>query len=247
MKNAKVTDWSGRVALVTGAGHGIGQATALAMATLGARVHICGRTPEPLEQTRQLAGELAGAMRVHIVDVTDETAVLAMLQALAEEDGHLDILVNNAGMLGPRRPLEEVSLEDWKRTLEVNCTGVFLVTQQAIGLLRKADEPIVINLSSSVGRRGRGGWGPYSVSKHGVEGLTDVFAEELAADQVRVVSLNPGGTATRMRAEAYPEEDPATLPSAADVAETILYLVDHVAIEDSGAKFDSRSLFDRLR
>lgn len=240
-------EWTQTIALVTGGGHGIGRSTALAMASRGARVHICGRTLDALEETRRQAEDLAGEVLIHEVDVTDEKAVLSMMSEIREADQRLDVLINNAGMLGPRTPLEEVSLEDWTKTLAVNCTGVFLVSQKATPLLRQAQGAVVINLSSSVGRQGRGGWGPYSVSKHGVEGLTDVLSEELEGDGVIVVSLNPGGTATRMRAEAYPEEDPETLPEAEDVAETIVYLVETLELEQSGGKFSSRELFELTR
>ncbi|MFU8802551.1 MAG: SDR family NAD(P)-dependent oxidoreductase [Bradymonadaceae bacterium] len=232
------------VALVTGGGHGIGRATAILLAREGARVHICGRTLEALEETRRQTEQEEGCVIVHQADVTAEDAVDEMMARIAETDEYLDILVNNAGMLGPRTKLEEVSLEDWTTTLTVNCTGVFLITRRAISLLRNSDTAVVINLSSSVGRRGRGEWGPYSVSKHGVEGLTDVYGDELEDDAVCVVSINPGGTATKMRAEAYPEEDPQTLPEPEDVARTIVLLAQRLDVGQTRRKYSSRALFD---
>lgn len=234
-------NWKDTVVLITGGGHGIGRATALQMAARGALVFICGRTLSALQETAKLAGDGATIL-AHSTDITQEKDVQSLMDAIEARAGRLDVLINNAGVLGPRTDIEHVALKDWKQTLDVNITGTFLVSREATSLLRKGQKPLIVNLSSSVGRQGRGGWGPYAVSKHGVEGLTDVMADELAVDKIAVVSLNPGGTATRMRAAAYPEEDPATLPAADDVASTILRLADEVTLEQSGNRFDSRAM-----
>ncbi|MBA2661839.1 MAG: SDR family oxidoreductase [Bradymonadaceae bacterium] len=235
-------NWTQTVVLVTGGSHGIGRATALLLAERGATVFICGRSKQALDETARLAEELAGELVAIVADVTEEAQVKALLEAVASLRGRLDVLINNAGMLGPRTPIEEVSLNDWQQTLDVNLSGTFLVSRESIGLLRRSEQGLVINLSSSVGRQGRASWGAYSVAKHGVEGLTAVLAEELQGDGICVVSVNPGGTATRMRAEAYPDEDPKTLPSPEAIGQTLVRLADELTLEQSGSRFDSRTL-----
>jgi NAD(P)-dependent dehydrogenase (short-subunit alcohol dehydrogenase family) len=230
------------VAFVSGGSRGIGQAVCVELARRGCRVYTCARDEDALADTAARADGLDGEVIAMSADVTELDSMRRVIERIAEEAGRLDILVNNAGVLGPRAHLEDVDLDQWRRTLRVNIDGVFISSKLSIGLLRAATTPIIINVSSSVGRRGRGGWGPYAVSKHGVEGLTDTFADELAEDDVCVVSLNPGGTATRMRAEAYPDEDPATLPTPEEVAQTFVLLVERLGVEQSGRKYNSRDL-----
>lgn len=237
-------NWDDSVILITGGGHGIGRSTALQMSERGATVFICGRTQSALDETVSL-GKGPGRIVAFPADITQEGEVDALIEMVGKQAGRLDVLINNAGVLGPRTQVENVSLAEWKQTLDVNITGTFLVSRAAIELLRAGNNALIVNLSSSVGRQGRASWGPYAVSKHGVEGLTDVMAEELSADSISVVSLNPGGTATRMRAAAYPEEDPDTLPSADQVASTIVMLADQITPEHSGGRFDSRTMLGK--
>jgi NAD(P)-dependent dehydrogenase (short-subunit alcohol dehydrogenase family) len=166
-----------------------------------------------------------------VCDVSDPESVRAMFEKFGEHEERLDLLVNNAGVLGPRAELEEVDIEEWRHVFAVNADGPFLVTKAALPYLRRA-AGTVCNVSSSVGRRGRGGWGPYACSKHALEGMTDTFADELADDDVVVFSVNPGGTATDMRAEAYPEENPATLPTAREVAAVIAEMCETAESKD---------------
>lgn len=230
-------DWHETVALITGASRGIGRAAALAMAARGARVWACARSEEAL-------ADLAGVgVQVRALDIRDEGAVAALFDAIKQADGRLDVLVNNASILGPTGPLEGLDVDAWRETIDVNVNGTFIVSKLATPLLRRGHEPVVIHLSSSVGRKGRAEWGAYSVSKFGVEALNEIMAAELAGDGVAVASLNPGGTATQMRAEAYPDEDPATLPTAEQVAATILTLAETLTLEQSGQRFSSREMF----
>jgi NAD(P)-dependent dehydrogenase (short-subunit alcohol dehydrogenase family) len=137
----------------------------------------------------------------------------------------LDVLIHSAGILGPPMiPLAEYPAESWKNVLHLNLTAPFLVTQALLPALRKGDCPSVIFVSSGVGYQGRAGWGAYSVSKFGVEGLNQVWADELLAESIRVNAVNPGGTRTQMRAAAYPQEDPKTLPTPEDIAPIFVWL-----------------------
>jgi NAD(P)-dependent dehydrogenase (short-subunit alcohol dehydrogenase family) len=234
------------VAFVTGGTRGIGKAMVMQVAEAGGTVYTCGRTESALEDLRGANRGLDGTIVAEAVDVTSSDQLTDLTETIAEQEGRLDLLVNNAGMLGPRARLEDVSVEEWRRTLEVNTTGVFLTAKAALELLRAADESRVVNISSSVGREGRARWGPYAVSKHGVEGLAETLADELEDEGIPVVSANPGGTATDMRAEAYPDEDPDTLPSAAQVAETLLVLGQTVRVAETGQTYDCRQLFDHV-
>ncbi len=229
------------VALVTGGSRGIGRALSIQLADTGATVYTCGRDEEALHETWSRAGEDAELI-AQSADVTEPLSMEALVARIHEESGPLDLLVNNAGLLGPLCPIEETPLEGWRRTLEVNLDGTFIATREAIPALREADSPLVLNVSSSVGRRGRGGWGAYSVSKFGLEGLTEILADEL--DDACVVSVNPGGTATEMRARAYPDEDPETLPTPDEVAETMVLLARTLGPDQSGYKYNSRDLFE---
>ncbi len=233
-------DLKGRVALVTGGSRGIGRSLCLDLAERGAHVYTCARDEAGLAETASLGP--SGAVTALTADVTNLEAMHRVFERVTDDHGRLDILVNNAAMLGPRLPIEHVDLQAWRQTMTVNIDGVFIASKLAIGLMRDAGGGVMLNVSSSVGRRGRGGWGPYAVSKHGVEGLTDTLADELADDGICVVSVNPGGTATRMRHKAYPDEDPNTLPSPEEVSKTFMLLIERLGVEQSGRKYNSRDL-----
>jgi NAD(P)-dependent dehydrogenase (short-subunit alcohol dehydrogenase family) len=122
--------------------------------------------------------------------------------------GGIDVLVNNAGLLGPRVTIEEYPEEEWRRVIDANLTGPYLVSKAAIPHLREGAS--IINVVSGVSVEGRAEWGAYSVSKFGVEGLSQILAAELEGRGVRSNAVDPGGMRTDMRAAAYPEEDPQT-------------------------------------
>lgn len=217
-----------RVALVTGVSRGIGAALAEDLRGRGYRVYGCATHSQWPE-----------GVQGFVCDVSDDAAVAAMLAQLASRESRLDLLINNAGLLGPRVEVEHIEPAQWRRVFEVNADGPFHVTRHALPLLRAA-RGCVVNISSSVGRTGRGGWGAYACSKHALEGLTDVLADELADDGIRVVSINPGGTATEMRADAFPDEDPDSLPTASEIARVIVDLASRATQQDSGAKWNCR-------
>lgn len=233
----------GSVVLVTGGSRGIGQAAALAFNEAGAAVYTCARDEAGLMRTRERA-EAPERLFTVALDVADRASLSHLYARIEREQGKLDVLINNAGILGPRQTIEEVELSSWREVMRINLDGVFLSSKMAIPLLRAAGSGVILQVSSSVGRTGRGTWGPYAVSKHGVEGLSETLADELKADNVVSVTVNPGGTATDMRAEAYPDEDPATLPSAAEVASTFLMLAGRLTTAQSGRRYNSRDLMD---
>ncbi|WP_454253375.1 YciK family oxidoreductase [Pseudomonas sp. Marseille-Q7302] len=217
-----------RVILITGANRGIGAALARGCAALDARVILQGRDAAALDQVRdeiQASGGQAAETLVLDLEQADAAAYAALAARLQQRHGRLDGLVHNAGLLGPRVLLEETPAPALAQVLQVNVQAGFALTQALLPLLKAADQASVIFTSSSVGRKGRAGWGAYSVSKFATEGLMQVWAEELADAGVRVNSVNPGGTRTAMRAAAYPDEDPARVPAPEDILPVYLYLL----------------------
>ena len=237
--------WPQTIALVTGASRGIGRALAALLAERGARVWACARSQPLLE-------ELAQTYPAHIIpvvaDLRDEAQVAALMQRVMAQHGRLDVLIHNASVLGPLGPLAQLQAQDWRQTLAANLDASFFVLKHADEALRRGAQAqptqgsLALLVSSSVGRRGRGGWGAYSVSKCGLEGLAQIAHDELSQAGVCCVTVNPGGTATQMRALAYPNEDPTTLPSPEEVAATFLLLAGALTPAQSGRRYSSRAL-----
>lgn len=216
-----------RVILVTGANRGIGAALAKGCATLGARVILQGRDAAALDRVSQEIQANGGQAESLTLDLeqADAAAYAAVAELLQQRHGRLDGLVHNAGLLGPRVLLEQTPAAALAQVMQVNVHAGFALTQALLPLLRASADASVVFTSSSVGRKGRAGWGAYSVSKFATEGLMQVWAEELADADIRVNSVNPGGTRTAMRAAAYPEEDPARVPLPEAILPVYLYLL----------------------
>lgn len=174
--------------LVTAGAQGIGLAIARRFVDAGADVHIC----DVDEQALKAAQESLPALSVSRTDVSDETQVLAMFEALGARWGALDVLVNNAGVSGPTSRLEDTTLDAWRNTLDVNLTGTFLCARSAVPLLRAAGGGAIVNISSVAGRLGFSPRSPYSASKFGLTGLTQTWAMELGPSNIRVNSVLPG-------------------------------------------------------
>ncbi|CAB3625185.1 3-alpha-hydroxycholanate dehydrogenase (NADP(+)) [Achromobacter mucicolens] len=174
--------------LVTAGAQGIGLAIARRFLGLGADVHIC----DVDEQSLQAARESLPALSASRTDVSDESQVLAMFEALRGRWGALDVLVNNAGVSGPTSRLEDTTLDAWRNTLDVNLTGTFLCARSAVPLLRAAGGGAIVNISSVAGRLGFSLRSPYSASKFGLAGLTQTWAMELGPSNIRVNSVLPG-------------------------------------------------------
>jgi NAD(P)-dependent dehydrogenase (short-subunit alcohol dehydrogenase family) len=203
------------VALITGATRGIGKAVAAAYLREGARVFICARNQQEVAATvRELRYDNTDAQVDGCAgDVGKENDVCQIVDAVIERFQTIDTLVNNASLLGPRVALVDYPFGQWEDVIRVNLHGVFLLSQQVVKRMIARRHGSIINVSSGVGRVGRARWGAYAVSKFGLEGLTQVLADEVKEFGIRVNSVNPGPTRTEMRAEAYPEEDPLTLPT----------------------------------
>ena len=236
---------SGKVALITGGSRGIGKAIAAAYARQGARVFICARGEGDLARTvneiRDAGGEISG-LAGDIGKAQDARRIVA---AAVERYGRTDVLVNNASLLGSRVTIADYPITDWEEVVRVNLTGVFLLTQQVLQVMIPQRQGSIINVSSGVGRAGKARWGAYACSKAGLEGFTQVLADELKDSGIRVNSVNPAGTRTAMRAEAYPDEDPLTLPAPEEIMPIFLYLASDESVGVTGKALDAREWMKR--
>lgn len=188
----------GKIALVTGAASGIGRESALAFAREGARVLVSDIDAEGGEATSRQINESGGEACFQLANVCDERQVTSLITRCIEEFGGLDCAHNNAGTSGGIGPLHEIDLEDWKRTIEVNLTGVFLCMKHEIPVMIERGGGAIVNTASGSGVIATPGLAPYSASKHGVLGLTKTAAVENAPAGIRVNAVLPGSTDTPM-------------------------------------------------
>ncbi|MFQ5918034.1 MAG: SDR family NAD(P)-dependent oxidoreductase [Candidatus Binatia bacterium] len=233
----KLTD---KVALVTGGSRGIGRAIALAYAREGAKVFICARREEELEATADEIRAAGGEAGWYVADISKTREVKQLMREVRHVYGAIHVLVNNASILGPRETIVRYPLSAWEEVVRVNLTALFGVTKEALGMMIPRKEGSIINLSSGVGRVGKARWGAYAASKFGVEGFTQVLADEVKEWNIRVNAVNPGGTRTEMRAEAYPQEDPMTLPAPDEITEVFVFLASPESQGVTGKSFEAR-------
>jgi 3-oxoacyl-[acyl-carrier protein] reductase len=213
----------GQVAVVTGAGRGIGAAIARKLASLGATAVLCGRTQATLDQTAQAIVEAGGKTEVIPCDVT----ILHQLEyAAARIDStfrRLDILVNNAGVGGFKDPLHNTLPEDWDKILNTNLRGVYYAIKVFAPLMIRAYSGHIINISSLAGKNALPNGAAYAASKWGLNGLSYSVAEELRPDQIRVSVICPGSTETELSPHAG--KDPNKMLQPDDVAHAVGMLV----------------------
>ena len=220
-----------RVILVTGAAAGIGQSASIAFAKAGATVLLLGRTEDSLAETYD-AIESAGYPSPALLPFDLKSSKPADYQTIGKviEDnfGRLDGLLHNASALGSLSPIEHYEVATWYEVMHVNANAPFLLSQACLPLLRLSEQASVIFTSSGVATKGRAYWGAYSASKFATLGLMEVLADELESSKIRVNAINPGATRTKMRAAAFPGEDPDTLTSPDSLMPLYLWLMSGV-------------------
>jgi NAD(P)-dependent dehydrogenase (short-subunit alcohol dehydrogenase family) len=216
----------GQTALVTGASRGIGAAAAEALAAAGAHVVLTARTAADLEAAEDKIHQAGGTATIAPLDLTETDSIARLAAAVAERWGRLDILMLNAATLGSLTPVAQIDGKEFSRVLTLNLLASQALIAGFDSLLRKSEAGRLIAVTSSVGRNPRAYWGAYGASKAALETLALSYAEEVRnLSPVRVAIVDPGATATTMRARAYPGEDPATLKPPSAVAEAVVDLL----------------------
>ena len=218
----------GQVAVVTGAGSGIGRATAVALARAGASVALAGRRREPLDETGELVRAEGGRALVVQADVTDEADAERLIRTATHELGPIDVLVNNAGVNVKRRTLADTSAPDWRRVVEVNLTGPFLVTRAVLPAMRRRGGGTIVNIVSESGRRTYLVAGAaYCAAKYGARSLTDYINLEARQDGVRACAIHPGEVVTPIlqdRPDPPGPEAQARMLQPEDVADAVVFV-----------------------
>jgi len=232
-------DLSGRIALVTGASRGIGRAVALALARAGAHVIITARSVSQLEDLDDEIRASGGKATLMALDLRKLDSVDSIGPTIYPRWGKLDILVANAGILGPLSPLPHVTADAWDLVMKINLEANWRLVRTLDPLLRLSDAGRAVFVTASAASGKYAYWGPYAVSKAGVEALARTWAHELANTNVRVNIVNPGPIATQMRAKAFPGENQEQLPKPADVAPLFVELA-APETTSNGATIDAR-------
>ena len=232
-----------RIILVTGAGDGIGREAALTYARFGAQLVLLGRTESKLQAVQHeiatLGGRPASTITLDLLHATPEQCQ-QLADDLAAQVPRLDGVLHNAGLLGDIVPMADITMEMWNEVMQVNVNATSMLTQALLPLLLKSSAGSLVFTSSSVGRTGRANWGAYAVSKFATEGMMQVLAEEYKSRNLRVNCINPGGTRTNMRANAFPDEDRNKLKTPADIMPLYLYLMGDDSRRKTGMSFDAQ-------
>jgi 3-oxoacyl-[acyl-carrier protein] reductase len=214
---------AGQVAVVTGAGRGIGAATAKELSSLGATTVLCGRTRATLESVMQAITEAGGKAEVVSCDVTSLASVEAAAGRVETSFGRVDILVNNAGIGGFGGPLHQLSPEAWEQIMNTNLRGVYYAVRAFAPMMIRARSGHVINISSLAGKNALPNGAAYAASKWGLNGLSYSLAEELRGYNIRVAVICPGSTNTEL--SPHVGKDPGKMLQPEDVAHAVAMLV----------------------
>ena len=226
-----------RVTIITGAGRGVGRATAQLFARSGAKVVLFSRTASQLEETVATIANQGGTAVAVVGDVSREADVQRLFQETMNAFGRVDVLVNCAGIVAVR-PFVEMDVATWDAVLGVNLRGTFLCCQAAFRIMAEQQQGVIINLSSLSGVKGVEkfpGLSAYNVSKAGVAGLTEILAVEGKPYNIRVCAVSPGAVDTAMLRQAAPHLKAGMTPD--DLAEILLFLAD-----DSGRMFSGSNI-----
>ncbi|MBD5770198.1 YciK family oxidoreductase [Marinomonas colpomeniae] len=234
-----------KIILVTGAGDGIGKTAAITYAKHGATVILLGRTTKKLEAVYDLIEELKFPQAAIVplnLDGAAEHDYSELANTIQNEFGRLDGILHNASLLGQRTSLATYDPVLFEQVMRVNVTSQLLINQALLPLLQKAEQSSIIFTSSGAGRQAKANWGAYAISKFATEGMMQLFSSELEKESpnVRANAINPGATRTNMRAAAFPDEDPQTLPTSEDIMPVYLYLMGKDSLTINGQSIDAQ-------
>lgn len=218
-----MTDTEKKLALVTGASRGIGAATAEMLAREGWHVILVGRDEKALTAVDDAIHKAGGTATIAPFDLTDGDAIDRLGNAIGGRWGKLDALILNAAILGTLAPVPHLDLKEWDRLIATNLTANMRLLRALDPWLRQSAAGRVIAVTSSVGSKPRAYWGGYAATKAALENLVTTYGEEVKnITPIRTHIVDPGATRTKMRASAYPGEDPATVKPPEDAARLIL-------------------------
>jgi len=213
---------SNKIAIITGAGRGIGRAIAIAFAKEGAKVSLVARTVSELEETAQLIEEYGSTSLVIPTDVTQPSSVASMVQETVSQYGRVDILVNNAGVPGPIGALQNNKIDDWIKTIQVNVIGPYLCCKSVVPLMANQGGGKIINLAGAGANNAWANLSAYCTSKAGVVRMTEVLALELENKNIQVNALGPGSIHTRMWEELRNGAEAANATKIQEIGDRVL-------------------------
>jgi len=227
---------SGKIALITGATRGIGYGVAKRFAAEGAHVIATGRSVAGLEELDDAIKAIGGTATLVPLNLLETDKIEIMAQSIAQRFGRLDILVGNAGILGELSPVAHSNPDDWDKVIAVNLTANFHLIRCFDPLLKLSAAPRAMFVSSGVTRGAHAYWGAYAVSKSALEKMVETYAAENAKTPLKANLIDPGRVRTRMRAKAFPGEDPETLPHPDEITDVFLRLA-REDLQDTGKRF----------
>lgn len=227
-------------AIVTGTSRGIGRGLARKYVELGAQVVGCATSESDLKALSQECEKLPGKFHYIVGDLTNATTRDKLVSETLDNFGKIDLLVNNAGVLGPMAHIDEFPDEEWDRVIDINLNAVFHLTKMVLSQMYNQGSGRIINVTSGVGTIGKATWGAYSVSKFGIEGFTQILADEVKQSGIEVNAVNPGRTRTDMRAAAVPDEDPMTLPAPEEILDVFLFLASLEGRGNNGHRYEAQ-------